>query len=244
MTDERPIFPEGTYRGLYHSIEATEVGAKNTPTIEAKFFPEDVVALNDPSQQAAALEAIQYYRAKGWSITVFCYFSEGAKKYSVEKLAAIGFNQDFENPEVSVNSIELRCVQDEYDGTVRNKWDFANWGGGAIGAPASNDALYKIKDAFKQAGIKPPKRAAVKPAPAPAMAKPAPAKPEDPQAAYESAFGVFVEHRCQDCPEDGDLINDRWINFFNDNCAGKDMEDFSAQEWKQLAVLAKSGTPF
>ena len=68
-----------------------------------------------------------------WSVeeesrTVYSYLSSKAFDISFKKLNALGFNGDFTNPDFEKKHTELSCTHEEYDGKLKERWDFTDWG--------------------------------------------------------------------------------------------------------------------
>lgn len=63
--------------------------------------------------------------------TLFMYMSEGAWPYTQKDLERLGFNGDFDKPELSQRAhegFEVRCAHEEYNGKTREKWSLAREG--------------------------------------------------------------------------------------------------------------------
>ncbi|KKM60825.1 hypothetical protein LCGC14_1537890 [marine sediment metagenome] len=58
-------------------------------------------------------------------------FTDAARPYTDKKLMALGFNGDFENPQFTETRPNLVCRHETYNGTVRDKWELADWDDGA-----------------------------------------------------------------------------------------------------------------
>lgn len=68
---------------------------------------------------------------------VYIWLSDNAKASSKQKLEALGFDGNFDNPAFSHgDEVQLRMDHEEYDGKVREKWELSNWGDGPEKLPA------------------------------------------------------------------------------------------------------------
>lgn len=100
---------------------------------------------------------------------VLLSLSEKAWQYSEKKLEFLGFNGNFAEPGFeSQEGVELECSHQARDGQMRERWDLANWGGGASYKSATQQVLAQLQQRWNQ-----DKKAAQ----APAGAPPAPPKP-------------------------------------------------------------------
>lgn len=68
--------------------------------------------------------------------TISLWLSDAAWEYTVDKLAALGFNGNFENPklreDIYSKGFGLVCAHQVYDGKTQEKWDLdLPYGGGA-----------------------------------------------------------------------------------------------------------------
>lgn len=139
---QHQMWDEGTYSGVLRTIQFTESGKSGSPQVEATFLVEGAI------------------KKCFWSL------SGGAEEYTLNKLRAVGWNGDAENPECSIGNeeIQLTCKHDEYQGKTREKWDIA--GGGK---PMDKDRARNIAAKFKStAGVQRPASAPPKPSAAPA----------------------------------------------------------------------------
>lgn len=79
---------------------------------------------------------------------VFLSLSDRAWSYTEKKLKALGFEGDFGTmefgSEVHDQGIALNCAHDEYEGETKEKWDIADWGGGAGAERAPEDKLRRL----------------------------------------------------------------------------------------------------
>lgn len=62
--------------------------------------------------------------------SIWMYLTDAAREHTDKKLVALGFNGDFENPTFAETRPNLVCRHETYNGTVRDKWELADWGGG------------------------------------------------------------------------------------------------------------------
>lgn len=170
--------------------------------------------------------------------TVYLYLTDAALPYTEPKLAALGFNGDYENPAFSkTEGVSLVCKHEEYEGKVREKWDL-----GFLPKPADKSTLANLSAKFRARHGTPPRPTAPPPS-APSKTPPPPKKPE-------------VEHTLED---DGKWNKDRawekWIEAYPDpkvcekkflaavgkqeKAAKHDEDEFTSADWRDVAELGE-----
>lgn len=225
----------GIYTGTLQSIEFGK-SSNGTPTIAIEWF----------------IEAEDTYRTSYW------YISLKAKKNTFKKLKFIGFNGDFQNPEATLESTDLRCKIEPYtnpdtgDEEDKERWDLARWGG--AGVEAADKKTAKDLNAQWRKDVGAPakkKKAAPDPEPDPepepeaeaeAPAAPPPAKKNKPAAdsktPREQAWDAFIEHKITEKAlkmlEDGKSSKAvmEWTLLIDEAVADKEEEDFEAADWE------------
>ena len=64
---------------------------------------------------------------------VYLSLTDAASPYTEKKLAALGFNGDFMDPQfddaVANEGVDLKCTASTYNGKATEKWALAGWGG-------------------------------------------------------------------------------------------------------------------
>jgi len=152
-------FPVGSYRGnLESAVLALTKGGSEQVVI--KFVLSDI--------QGNPL---------GVTRSMYLSMSGGAWPYTRQKLEALGFNGDFDNPQFDPqksSNFEVLCKHDEYEGKTTEKWDLANWGGGP--EKASNDVIKRYNAKWKAEVGSPPPKPAGAPARPPSLPPRPPAK--------------------------------------------------------------------
>lgn len=78
--------------------------------------------------------------------TIYTYFSDASKENSMKKLAANGFNGDFNSPALDNPNVAMYCKHEEYKGETREKWDFADWGNDA---PPDDDTIASLNNLWR-----------------------------------------------------------------------------------------------
>jgi hypothetical protein len=94
---------------------------------------------------------------------VYSSLSEAAWPSTEQKLQALGFNGDFQNPDFSDKTknegVELTCTHQEYQGKTSDKWEFSNWGTTEV-KRASVDIVRQMNAKWKaKVGAKPAAKA-------------------------------------------------------------------------------------
>lgn len=153
MSDEM-MMDAGIYVGRVVSAKTTVAGT-GTPQLEV----ECQLLNEDGSETSTIVKAILSLTEKARAA-----FVDG-------KLAEMGFNGDFKQPQFGpevYERIELECNHDEYKGKVREKWSLGR--GGA--RPADNDILQRLAADWraKNAPSRPPQGRPTPPAARPAQA--------------------------------------------------------------------------
>lgn len=188
--------------------------------------------------------------------TIYTYFTKNTMKHAMKKMESIGFNGDFENPEVSVEQTTLRCKEGiNQNGDAREEWEFASWGGGASLASADKKTIKELNAIYKkEIGGSAPKAKKKKAAPAPASktAAPAPEQEEeevgDPESLRDDAWSAFVENKASEDAiaglEEGKttLAISEWSDFLSQAVPDKEEEDFTASDWSGVVKFME--TPF
>ncbi len=111
---------DGRYRAVFLDAVLTEVGGRKTPAMSLRFDvreregPEGWEPLSDGTVEAEVL----------------VWLSDKAMTMAHRKLGRLGFDGNFENPTFSKveDGVALECVNEEYDGKIRPKWDLEGWG--------------------------------------------------------------------------------------------------------------------
>lgn len=105
--------------------------------------------------------------------TVFLYLSDAAFQYSADKLDALGWNGDFQNPVLAndaAQGIHVECTQETYEGKLRDRFNLP--GKGIDHKPVDANTLRKINAMYRQrkvAAKAPPKKPSTQPVPAGAV---------------------------------------------------------------------------
>lgn len=199
------LWDEGTYNGVLRTLQFTESAKSGAPQVEATFLVEGAI------------------KKAFWSL------SGGAEEYTLNKLRAIGWNGDAENPECSIGNeeIQLTCKHDEYQGKVRERWDIA---GGV--KPMDRDRARNFAAKFKStAGVQrpttppPSRQAPAKPAPPARTSAPSRTKEEtyaDKDAAWAALVTAFKNPSEKKFYEAVDRVAES---------SGKDELQFGETEW-------------
>lgn len=171
--------------------------------------------------------------------TVFTYLSDASFEKGMQKLESIGFNGDFGDPDCTVKVNDLICRHETWEGRVRDKWEFANWGGGIKHSDASKNTVRLMNQKYKKAA-KPDASAApagkkpAPPAPKKKVAKTAPPVKSS-QTPREDAWDAFVSKR-----EDWEqaALVDGWDVLCTKVFPNKVEADFTAEDWAEIAEAA------
>jgi len=217
----------------------------------------DIEIGKSPNTGTPCVATIWYIEEEDIERTVYTYINKNTMKTSFKKLDSIGFNGDFNNPAVSVESVELRCVHSEYDGKEREKWDFAAWGGAAV-EKTDNKTIRELNAMWKkEVGSSPKPKAKAKAAPAPAPKKEKPAPEPEPEAeepeeqdrsgmtAREIAWESFLEHKASEEAIEG-LENGKsakatmeWAVILSEAIPAKEEEDFDDEDWENVKLYCE-----
>jgi len=175
------LMQPGRYYAFFQSAECGELGnEKSTPLIYMTFQITHCVGNDQWIELDPAVKANRDVRL---------FLSDKAWPYTEKKLQGMGFNGDFENPDVDPDfkrkGCALICSHRQgtgQDQTVYEDWDFADWGGGER-RPLNEDKarLFAARWKTANAASQPPAGEPVSssapapvqaPAPAPATAGP------------------------------------------------------------------------
>lgn len=102
---------------------------------------------------------------------VYLFLSDGAWPISQEKLQALGFNGDFDNPNFSAPQQWIQCKHETYNGSLHEKWEIP--GGGGEVEKADAGTITKLSARWKNAN------------------KPVPVPPGSPSSPPRSATAPF-----------------------------------------------------
>lgn len=214
------LIPAGRYLGSLKSASMTQ-SESGTEQMEISFQIEDQVR------------------------KVYLYFSEKAAPYSLPKLASIGFNGDFENPEFTkTTDIELVCKHEPYGGKnpkyvgmTMEKWDLA-----PRGKPAAPESLKRLGAQFRAVTGTPPPKPAGKPAAAPPRGGP-PKKAEPVNEPLLKDDGNWTEERAwaewNTEGRDSDKLNKGWLDAVDkqEKASKRDSAKFTSADWCAVAEL-------
>jgi len=221
----------GVYTGVFRSIEVGKSPNTGTPCVATVWYIEE----------------------EDCERTVYTYINKNTQKISFQKLDSIGFNGDFDNPEVSIETVQLRCTHSEYNEQEREKWDFASWGGASV-EEAEKKVIKDLNAQWKKemgAPAKKKKKSDKKSKPAP------PPEPEETeeveeeaeeeedtsgQTPREIAWGSFLEHKASADAIEG-LENGKsakatmeWAALLSKAIPNKEEEDFTAEDWEAVRL--------
>lgn len=220
-----PLWPEGSYTGVFQRHQTTASGAKGTPGIQIFF------GVNEREVQ------------------VDCWITEATLAgMTGDQLAAIGWNGSYSDCEFDPPAqVPLYMKHDTYKGKTRERWNISTQAKAAT--PAVVQAVDRACLVWKSKRATPPPAPGGRPLPppaappraaAPAKAPAAPPKPPAPPKApkakpagpgtMDEAWAVWVECKC----EDGTL-------FYGaiERVAGHaDTDKLTAAQWSEVASLA------
>lgn len=123
----------GTYCGTFVKGVVTE-SSKGTPSLAMTFSITHIAEGGDWVELADPLER-----------TVFLYMSDNAWKYSKEKLEKLGFNGDFDNPQIKNEMVNLELKYENYNGADKARWEIAGGGGSFEATEAAPDVKMRLK---------------------------------------------------------------------------------------------------
>ena len=93
-------------------------------------------------------------------------FSDKAWEWTEKKLLALGFNNNFDDPDFSddskTNGVRLKNKHEEYEGKMREKWELASFGGPA---KADESKIKKLQQRWNAKVGKPAGKPAAPPKP-------------------------------------------------------------------------------
>lgn len=224
----------GTYTGVFRSIEVGKSPNTGTPCVATVWHIEE----------------------EDCERTVYTYINKNTQKISFAKLDSIGFNGDFDNPDVSIETVQLRCIHSEYNEQMREKWDFASWGGASV-QEADKKVIKDLNAQWKKEFGAPPKKKKSskkdKPAPPP---EPEPEEVEEEEEEEEAdtsgmtpreiAWGAFLEHQASEDAIEG-LENGKsakatmeWAALISKAIPSKEEEDFTAEDWEGVRLYCST----
>lgn len=149
--------PEGTYLGSIVEI-GTDESQQGTPFLFIEVQVNDIA-----DDQGAWVECDKALRSINF------YLSEKAWPHSREKLEKLGFNGDFNTPNIDdkywTEGVVLDCWHEEYEGKTREKWNFQELRFERERKIVDANTLKALSAKFKSGG---------KPKATPAPGKPAP----------------------------------------------------------------------
>ena len=136
-----PQLIPGNYKGKIVSAITSQAKSGNNQ-VEIEF---DIVAGKDGGQWSPI---------DGERRRVFLSLSEKARAYSEDKLESIGFKGDYAaikfDDALVADGVELVCRHEEYNGSTREKWDFASWGAPREVAAAPADEIKRLNALYAQ----------------------------------------------------------------------------------------------
>lgn len=89
---------------------------------------------------------------------LYIHCSDKAWKYAEKKLKALGFNGKFdEDIDFSVDTFEVDCSHEKYEGKDRERWELADWGGGQELRPLSQQSQLRYSALWRAQAQNPPR---------------------------------------------------------------------------------------
>ncbi len=243
----------GNYHGIITNAVANET-KKGNDQIVIVFDVTHVALEGEWSLMEAPVERRAYL-----SLT------DGAWPYTQKKLQALDFNADFLDPrfkpDVYTQGLDLVCTHDTYEGKVRERWDFDDWGGMEL-EPGPEDKARRLNAKWRAKSAtalspasRPPSPASAPvdvsapvpvPAPATAAAPPAPPAPAAPTALPEPASRIAAWNYLQGAlgEKTQDERNEHWRKCVDDvaTSIGTPEDRFTSENWQ--AVIANIDIPF
>lgn len=135
------LMAEGTYSG--HLVGAKTVVSKGKEVMVVEFRLTHV-ATGD-NWQACPNEPTR---------SLWMYLTDAARPHTDKKLVALGFNGDFENPSFAETQTNLTCSHEVYQGTPKERWEMADWGG-VQGEPIDAAGALRLKAEWEARHSKP-----------------------------------------------------------------------------------------
>jgi len=127
--------PEGVYYGRPTECSVIELGAKKTPFFSVIFHATHRLGNNDWKPLPEPVVA-----------DVRKCVNDNSFMYAVPMLEFLGFNGDFDNPDLGAKIKEsgasLVCEHTEYQGRTREEWSLKDVSGGA--SPVTSDMARKL----------------------------------------------------------------------------------------------------
>lgn len=159
--------PEGKYYGELLGAAMVKT-AKGSPQMQVKFQITHVWGESEYDSVPLPFER-----------SVFISLTSNALYYAEQKLARLGFNDDFNEIAFKEAGAELRCSHDTYQGEPKERWDIeGEWSGGSANT-LNSDEIRKLSAVWK---ARKPQAAPPKPTGAPQMP---PGSPPDDDIPFE-----------------------------------------------------------
>lgn len=226
--------PEGRYVADLVSGTLSESG-KGNPQVVLQLAVDQVI---DPNTGIQGIPPIER--------RIYLSYAGGAVEYTEKKLRALKFQGDFSQMVFGVNRIEVNCEHEpKDDGSMKEKWELANWGDAPEIKPASKATILKMNQLWKaKQGVNgtpatPPKAAAV-----PATTRPAPRqapKPAGPTATADEAWAALCATHADKAD---DWRQEEWQKVLGEAQTkfGKPEAEFTGDDWH--AVKTSCELPF
>lgn len=179
--------------------------------------------------------------------SIMGYFTGGAAQYTEERLHAMGFNGDFEqpacDPKFYTEGCEVYVKHESYDDgkgggpRMLEKWAFSR---GSRTKPATNDAKAAMSQRWRaQYGSAPVARPSAPPPVTPASTPPTTTPtPNGPPPPVEPAGDVWTKDRAwahYEAEYEDKVNNDHWIKVVQQVGGGRHERAFTSDDWKKVA---------
>lgn len=214
------LTPEGNYKANLAGMVFGE-SSKGTPQIE--FIVDVQVSTNDPRRRSIILYFTPKVKDSGKTVA----------QESEETLEKFGFNGKPKEPWCKVTEFEVYCRHEEYEGKMRERWNFSS---GSRTRPATNAAMEQFEQRWRAGGRQ---TATVAPPAAPTTP---PAASKGPPPEDDAPKGkVWDKNAAWDawCAEFGEKVDsNQWNAAIQKVGKGRRQAQFTAADWEQVASLA------
>jgi len=215
------MFEPGTYQGTVAEAVTSEKNGKDQVVLTF-----DVTAMAENGEWRAVPQEQR---------RIYLFLTDAAWPYTQDRLAAMGFNGDFDTPQFSKPTQNLVCRHETYNGELREKWDLAGGGGGI--EKAAPDRIMRLNAKWQSKANSPATTGAP-------VAPPAPGGAPAPAPAAQSTLAKNVSTRDQawefmlrDAGGDAAKAGTYWSQATEavTKATGKPEAGFGPAEWQQVA---------
>lgn len=220
------MFAPGTYHGYLQSAVTTEAKTGNL-------------------QIALVFAVRNQWNGSEWEDVneeerrVYLSLTDAASPYTEKKLAALGFNGDFMDPQfddaVANEGVDLKCTASTYNGKATEKWELAGWGG--VIEPAAESKVKRLNARWNAgaSAAQSPTKSSPAPAKTAAPSKETPPPPPPATATRDSVWEKLCALWSETKSED-ELL-EIWQKAIAEQ--GKPEAEFTAEDWAAVQEAVK-----